>query len=249
MDVFGKEQQVYDETQRRIKSVREGGVYDFTEFEDLAYEYGVLLVQIRRISKISDKTTSGLNLNRLMLLEKLHYDELTGVYSRQFMKENLRRLIRLLSRSAAFLSVLMIDIDFFKNYNDNYGHDMGDKCLRAVAETLRTSLMRSDDFVARYGGEEFLVVLPNADKAGAIHVANKLLKDVRKLNITHGKSEVAPYVTISIGITSNRVQHEQKSSDYIKIADQALYKSKNNGRNQCTFIEFTEEQSNVSKYA
>jgi diguanylate cyclase (GGDEF)-like protein len=130
---------------------------------------------------------------------------------------------------------MMIDIDFFKNYNDTYGHNEGDKCLRAVAKALTDGITRSDDFVARYGGEEFVVVLPNTEEGGARLIANKLLENVRDCKIPHTHSVTADHVTVSIGVTTGNVGHTQVGEEYVKRADEMLYKSKNSGRNRYNF--------------
>jgi len=169
------------------------------------------------------------------MIEKIHYDSLTGIYNRRYIDESLNNLIRKLSRSGGTLSLFMIDIDFFKNYNDTYGHGAGDTCLKKIAATLRGCITRSEDFVARYGGEEFCAVLPNTTETGARIVAEKMLDAVRRLNIPHEKSDAADIVTISIGVVSGKVNHIQSADDYLKSADAMLYKSKNSGRNKYTF--------------
>jgi len=171
----------------------------------------------------------------IKMLDKIHYDALTGIFNRRFLDENLNRMIRSLSRSNGMLSVMMIDIDFFKRYNDTYGHTMGDNCLKAVASALSQCLTRADDFVARYGGEEFVIILPNTNETGARSIANKLLETIQELGIPHGKSKASNYVTISIGVTSGIVNHLQSGEDYIQKADEMLYESKRNGRNKYTF--------------
>jgi diguanylate cyclase (GGDEF)-like protein len=131
--------------------------------------------------------------------------------------------------------MLMIDIDFFKRYNDTYGHVEGDRCLKAVAQTLAQCITRADDFVARYGGEEFIVVLPNTDEQGARLIAEKMLDNVRALRLPHEKSEAAGYVTVSIGGTTGTVMHTHNPGDFIKRADEMMYKSKQEGRNRFSF--------------
>jgi len=162
-------------------------------------------------------------------------DQLTGIYNRRYLDGSLSKIIKLHSRTGSNLSVLMIDIDHFKKYNDTYGHDAGDGCLRTVADALSQCVIREEDFVARYGGEEFAVVLPNTDENGARLVAEKMLEKIREFNIPHKTSDTAGYVTISIGGTTGIVNHLQRGSDYIKAADKALYESKKNGRNRYTF--------------
>ncbi len=165
-------------------------------------------------------------------------DPLTGVYNRRFMDGSLKKIIKTSSRMNYKLSVLMIDIDFFKKYNDTYGHDKGDNCLKIIADILRRSVNRDEDFVARYGGEEFVVVLPNTDEEGAKNIADKLLEKIRKSNIPHEKSDIADFVTVSIGGTTSSVKYTQTGMDYIKCADEALYISKKEGRNRYNFCGF-----------
>jgi methyl-accepting chemotaxis protein len=213
----------------------------------------ILLEPLNRITKRISQFSSDLDLGPK--IEAPHKDEirtlgeflnmtiidpLTGIYNRRFMDGNLKKIIRSLSRTGGNLSLLMIDIDYFKKYNDTYGHDMGDKCLKNVANSLTCCLGREDDFAARYGGEEFVVVLPNTDKDGASLLADNILRTILECGIPHEKSEVSDYVTVSIGGTTSIVEHSQHPSDYTKCADRALYKSKKNGRNQYSFESWEE---------
>ncbi|MDR2905398.1 MAG: diguanylate cyclase [Helicobacteraceae bacterium] len=172
------------------------------------------------------------------LVGRVQFDILTGIYNRRYMEATLNNFIKTMQRSGGTnLSVLMMDVDFFKKYNDTYGHAEGDNCLRAVAKAIESSLQRDDDFVARYGGEEFAVVLPNTDKNGARIIAERALENVRKRNIPHEKNEAASCVTLSIGVATGDVKIMQNAMDYIKLADKALYISKENGRNRITFYD------------
>jgi len=172
------------------------------------------------------------------LFNKANIDPLTGLYNRRFMDSSMERILGLLSRSNGLLSVLMLDIDFFKRFNDTYGHDPGDKCLQAVAHALSYTVSRVNDIIVRYGGEEFVIILPNTDSEGACMFAEKLLENVRELNIPHEKNEAAECVTISIGATTGQVDHQQDLVMYLRRVDEALYISKNNGRNRYTFLDF-----------
>jgi len=174
------------------------------------------------------------------LLNMAIIDQLTGIYNRRYMDGHLKKIIKSLARteSRSNLSLLLVDVDYFKRYNDTYGHAAGDNCLRIVASTLSQCVSRDIDFVARYGGEEFAVILPNTDKIGAQIIAEKLLKKIRECNIPHKASDIAEHVTISIGGTSGVVDYSQYAQDYIKAADRALYESKRNGRDRYTFGEF-----------
>lgn len=244
-DLFAREQLIYDNAEKYANKIKDGAPCGSDEFISLVKEYGKLLRQLRRVTKISDRTTVDLNASKLDLLDKVHYDGLTGIYNRRFMEENLQWIIKTLSRTPnGTLSLLMMDIDFFKKYNDTYGHSAGDDCLRAVAEAISGSIMRTDDFAARYGGEEFVVVLPNTEESGVRFMANKLLENVRMLNIPHEKSDAASFVTISVGATTGKVEFTHSGVDYIKRADEALYVSKQSGRNRYTFLNFKNETNN-----
>ena len=173
------------------------------------------------------------------LFIKAHYDELTGIYNRRFLEKDQQRLIDSMSRYAGVLSVLMIDVDFFKKYNDRYGHEMGDVCLRSVAQTLAHSLKRPDDFVVRYGGEEFAAILPNTDAGGACVLAGEMLAAVSALNMPHeANAEAGRRVTVSIGIATGTVTYTQGLHEYLNRADEALYMSKQDGRNRYTHLAF-----------
>jgi len=167
-------------------------------------------------------------------------DPVTGIYNRRYLDENLKRVLCSLSRSRGTLSLLMIDVDLFKNYNDTYGHNKGDICLKTIAEVLGANLLRADDFVARYGGEEFAVVLPNTGEKGARMVADRLLDSIRNRGIPHETSAVADCVTVSIGVTSGIVLYTYSGDDFIQQADKALYMSKQYGRNLYTFLPLLE---------
>jgi len=174
------------------------------------------------------------------LFTKANYDALTGIHNRRFLEDNFPKVMDFLSRGGGLLSVFMLDVDYFKNYNDAYGHERGDDCLRTVARTLTGSLTRSTDFAARYGGEEFVAVLPNTDEAGARLLAEEVLANVRGLQLPHAENRAAPFVTVSLGVTTGRVSNRQTWEGYLKRADDALYRSKQNGRNQYTYLAFAE---------
>jgi len=163
-------------------------------------------------------------------------DALTGVYNRRYIDENIDRLIKSVTRANGVLSLMMIDLDFFKKYNDSYGHGKGDNCLRNIAKILGQSLKRDNDVVARYGGEEFIAILPYTDEKGAQMIADRLIKNVKDFNIPHAQSEIADRVTISIGITTGGGNYSLTGTDYINKANEALDHSKRDGRNRYTFI-------------
>ena len=188
----------------------------------------IIIVAIIVLRRVAEKSEESLN------------DALTGVYNRRYLEANLKKLFASLSRSDdRLLSLLMIDIDYFKKYNDKYGHPKGDECLKEVANILKSGAVRQDDFVARYGGEEFAIVLPHADEAGARVVAHKLIRKIREKKIPHKASEIADHVTISIGIACGRVEHTNNIEDFIDRADEALYNSKQTGRDKFSVARMT----------
>jgi diguanylate cyclase (GGDEF)-like protein len=218
----------------------------FEPFEKLTYSISCIkgkeneiVYGIDRDDEVGDiaNTVQDMKDSLIEALNKAHYDALTGIYNRRFLEENMSQTIKSLSRSGGVLSVMMCDVDFFKNYNDTYGHSMGDTCLKIIASTLVNSISRAEDFVARYGGEEFAIILPNTDASGAMILADKLLENIRACQIPHSNSSIANHVTISIGVTTGNVVHSQNGTHYIKKADKALYMSKTNGRNRYTFLD------------
>jgi len=241
LDLFENEQKIYDNITKRLEEVRKGDSFSCEELEDFANEYGKLLKQLRKSIHFADRISNGLFKSNLILDEKVHFDALTGIYNRRFMDDNLKRGIKSLSRSNGVLSVMMLDIDFFKKYNDTYGHKMGDTCLKAVAKAL-SDTARMDDCVIRYGGEEFVILLPNTDEAGVGITARRLLQSIRDLEIPHRNSDVADHVTISIGATTIRVKLTHQYMDYIQRADEALYMSKNSGRDRYTHLKYQDEE-------
>jgi diguanylate cyclase (GGDEF)-like protein/PAS domain S-box-containing protein len=168
-------------------------------------------------------------------LESLsNIDGLTGIFNRRYFNEKLAIEYKRLSRSNGELSLIMMDIDHFKDYNDYYGHVSGDDCLKHVAQMIQTGIFRSADLCARYGGEEFVCVLPETDKRGAGVVAEKIRHRVESLCIEHKTSQTSNYVTISLGVATIRYSSNETAIDCINKADKALYQSKKSGRNRVT---------------
>ena len=208
-------------------------------------EYGLNLGAIDYITKPFNKAIVKLRIKNYLnlkikndILEKLSmYDGLTNIRNRRFFDETFEKTFSEIKRDKKSLAVLMIDIDFFKPYNDNYGHGQGDETLRKVAKALEKTIKRASDFVARYGGEEFVILLKDINKDGVEAVANNLLNAVRELKITHEFSKIENYVTVSIGVS-----YYNSSSDITKLelllkADETLYNVKNSGRNNFAILE------------
>jgi diguanylate cyclase (GGDEF)-like protein/PAS domain S-box-containing protein len=164
--------------------------------------------------------------------EKVYEDTLTKIYNRRFYDEEANHIIKSLMHSNSDLSLLIVDIDHFKEYNDGYGHQMGDKCLKKVASILSKNIGRAGDFIARYGGDEFVIILPNANAEEACMIADQMVKNVRKAKIPHNYSDVADHVTISIGIASGIANSSLTINNSFKAADNALLSAKKAGRNR-----------------
>lgn len=162
-------------------------------------------------------------------------DELTQLANRRTFNEMLEREWYRALRSQTALALIICDVDYFKRYNDTYGHPQGDECLRQVAKALRRSALRSSDLVARYGGEEFVLLLPNTDATGALQVAESARSQLQALHIPHTTSDVAEHVTLSLGLTAIVPNLDIAPSTLLKIADLGLYEAKHNGRNQAIF--------------
>ena len=208
-------------------------------------EYGLNLGAIDYITKPFNKAIVKLRIKNYLdlkikndMLEKLSmYDGLTNIRNRRFFDETFEKTFSEIKRDKKSLAVLMIDIDFFKPYNDNYGHGQGDETLRKVAKALEKTIKRASDFVARYGGEEFVILLKDINKDGVEAVANNLLNAVRELKITHEFSKIEKYVTVSIGASFYNSNSDVTKLELLLKADETLYNVKNSGRNNFAILE------------
>ncbi len=199
----------------------------------LANETIGVVVQFKDISeqKAYEETLEKTN-KKLESLARI--DGLTHIANRRVFDETLQKEWKRMQRSHLPIALLMIDIDFFKLYNDNYGHAQGDECLKQVANAISNCIHRSHDLAARYGGEEFSCILPETDLNGAAIIADSVLSAVRECNILHECSNIASIVTVSIGCFCMIPGSKDKYSVLITKADQLLYKSKESGRNRVT---------------
>lgn len=159
-------------------------------------------------------------------------DELTGMPNRRNFNQYINIQWANCAFSKSYLSMIMIDIDNFKAYNDNYGHIKGDECIKSVAKCIMESLGRPLDLAFRYGGEEFVVLLPNTDLDGSKIIAERIRKNIENIKIEHNYSETSNFVTISLGISTILPDYKFHFHKFVESADNALYKSKNNGKNR-----------------
>ncbi|MDP5337332.1 MAG: PleD family two-component system response regulator [Nodularia sp. (in: cyanobacteria)] len=163
-------------------------------------------------------------------------DQLTQVANRRRFEEYLDQEWQRMLREQLPLSVIIGDVDFFKLYNDTYGHQIGDRCLQQVAKSIKNTIKRPADLVARYGGEEFAVILPHTEIQGAIMLGQIICSVIRKLAIPHSSSPVSSYVTISAGVATLIPTPSSDSQELVALADKALYQAKTAGRDRVKFI-------------
>ena len=161
-------------------------------------------------------------------------DDVSGTYNRRYFDMVLEEEWKRSMREYTPISLLMVDIDYFKDYNDSFGHQMGDVCLFSVGKLLSGQLKRTADFTARYGGEEFAIVLPNTSVEHARLLAERLRRSVEEARIKAGKEDVSPWVTVSVGLATTTAEFDQSSASLVKAADSCLYESKRTGRNRVT---------------
>lgn len=161
-------------------------------------------------------------------------DGLTGIHNRRYFDEVLTTEWKRTKREKSPLSLIMLDIDFFKKYNDSYGHQAGDECLKQVADTISSTLRRPADLIARYGGEEFVIILPNVEEKRAVQLSEKIRTEILALEIEHKLSSISPFVTASLGVASIVPCSNSSHENLLHSADKALYNAKLRGRNCVT---------------
>jgi two-component system chemotaxis family response regulator WspR len=174
-------------------------------------------------------------------------DGLTSVANRRQFDETLQEEWQRATRTDLPLSLIFVDIDYFKNFNDHYGHQAGDDCLKKVAGALQKTVHRPADLVSRYGGEEFVLVLPDTTAAGAQTIAEKILNGVANLNIAHEKSEAAGQVTLSVGVATLCPKDSESAEQLVQLADQALYRAKEQGRNRIEVAQGSEQLKSICR--
>ncbi len=205
-------------------------------------EYGLKLGAVDYITKpfsppiVKMRVRNHLRIvHHYKLLDQLAYlDGLTEISNRRKFEEMYEREWTRAIRSKYPLSLAMVDVDYFKHYNDNYGHAMGDIALKDIAKSLENSLMRPADLIARYGGEEFVIMLPETDSAAAKLVVQRSLEKVNKLNIPHLYSKCAEHISVSIGLATTSMDITGERKTLLKTADENLYHAKQGGRNRIT---------------
>lgn len=189
------------------------------------------------VEDISDRKQAEEDLARLYKeVEKLSLqDGLTGIANRRMIDQSLDKEWSRSLRNKSPLSLIMLDIDYFKQFNDNYGHLQGDECLIKIAKTLSQVTKREIDLIGRYGGEEFLVLLPETNEKQAIQFAQKCINAIKQLKIPHKNSKIDKMLTVSAGVSTTIPTQDSEAADLILEADKLLYCAKQNGRNRVEF--------------
>jgi diguanylate cyclase (GGDEF)-like protein len=198
------------------------------------------------LAKLVSEKTEELRKANEELQQLANSDGLTGVGNRRLFEEFLADEWLRAIRFKTEISMILLDIDYFKLFNDTYGHQVGDNCLKRVAKALRKTTHRPTDIVARYGGEEFAIILGRTDSAGALSIAEKAIENIRKLKISHESSKTSDFLTVSIGVATISAEFGMTESELIKAADDALYQAKENGRNQIIASDLTLKMPEIS---
>jgi diguanylate cyclase (GGDEF)-like protein len=189
------------------------------------------------VSYMHEKTSRMSFLEACLLRELVARDGLTGIQNRRMFDQHIARVWQQAMREKERIAVLLVDVDCFKDYNDRYGHQAGDECLRAVAVSLSQCARRPLDFVARYGGEEFAIVLYEASREYVAEVLTRIQRSIAELNIPHEASRVASRLTVSIGAAFVLPANGRTLEGLIQLADEALYSAKEEGRNRVIVME------------
>lgn len=218
--------------QHSVDQAFEAGAVDYVT---KPIHWAVLRQRVKRLLQQARLQKQFETTNRI-LQEMVAIDGLTKVANRRRFDEYLQQEWLRLAREFQPLSLILVDVDYFKAYNDHYGHLAGDTCLQQVAASINCSAKRPADLVARYGGEEFAVILPNTPADGAIAVAEELHANIKSLGILHEFSSVSDYITISSGVATVIPNHEIDMQLLMGTADNALYQSKREGRNRISYL-------------
>lgn len=216
----------------KVKGLSVGAVDYITkpfQYEEVLARVKVHL-ELRLLTRRVQEQAVALQVMNQELMRLANLDGLTEVANRRRFDEYLEQEWLRLMRERNYLSLILCDIDYFKLYNDCYGHQAGDVCLKRVAQIIASSIQRPADFVARYGGEEFAVILPNTPPEGACQVAESIRRRVKELLIPHAPAQVSPFVSISLGVSSEIPMQELEAQSLVTYADKALYIAKANGR-------------------
>lgn len=230
-DIFESEKCVVLEAENLLEAKSFDSDGDEERYRNLLREYKKLLRQMRTMVKMSDIMQSKLNVMSGELEKLSQIDGLTGLFNRRYFNEIYQKEWKTAVTEGTALGIMMIDIDYFKVYNDTFGHLAGDVCLQKIACAIEEALLDSDAFVGRFGGEEFIVLLPGAEKEQCEAGASKIMKKITELGIPGAVKTTDGCVTVSIGIGVAYPTADMRLEFLVNAADQALYRAKKEGRN------------------
>jgi diguanylate cyclase (GGDEF)-like protein len=216
-----------NDTVDKVKAFSQGGV----DFITKPFQTEEVLARVKTHLTIRN-LQKELEARNQELARLVNIDGLTKIANRRYFDEYLQQEWQRLAREQQYISLIFIDIDFFKNFNDFYGHQAGDDCLKKVACVFEQATERPADLAARYGGEEFVILLPNTDEQGAQHIARDIREALLQIKIPHEQSTVSTYITCSMGIACTIPNQAFSAEKLVAIADEAVYKAKEQGRNQ-----------------
>lgn len=241
--LYGSEESIIKHGESILESDATRGNPLACEYEQLLKNYKKMYKQLCRLVKINDKQQSKLSQANTVLEIHSKYDALTGIFNRRVFNEMFEREWRRCIRYGHNMSLLMFDIDHFKNVNDRYGHPAGDDILRLTAKIIESAARREGDLVARFGGEEFILLLPDTSSINAFKIAETIRKNISKECFFYDETEIK--ITISAGIASMVPDPEADPNRLIRRADEALYLAKRTGRNRvCIYDDVRAEGAN-----
>lgn len=215
---------------QHCRAPRQWQLLEISLLEQLAMQVGIAVEQAEIYLQLD---RANQELERLATL-----DALTGVANRRQLDDYLENQWLRALREQLNISLILCDVDFFKLYNDTYGHQAGDRCLQQLAAALSRSVKRPADLVARYGGEEFAIILPHTDSNGAVYIAEMIKREVAAMKLPHAKSAVSDYITVSVGVACIIPQNNFSLEELIHTADLALYQAKQQGRDCAVLLEY-----------
>lgn len=223
----------HDEPSMIAQAIEAGGDDYLTKPVDKLVLNSKLLAMQRIASMRRELKRATVKLEELnrVLQQQANEDGLTQLFNRRFMDDKLKEMISWHGRHKFPMSLILIDVDYFKRFNDNYGHIEGDNCLISIAQTVNQLFVRTGEYVGRYGGEEFLVLLGNANYEQALIAAERIQQSMIKAHYPHQYSEIADHVTLSQGVISLTPNGTESIANIYNLADEALYQAKHQGRN------------------
>jgi diguanylate cyclase (GGDEF)-like protein len=224
----------HDEPEMVAKAIEVGG----DDYLVKPVDKLVLMSKLLAMSRIADmrrelkRTSARLEELNKILQYQVNEDGLTQVFNRRYMDEKVAEMVTWHGRHKLPVSLILLDVDQFKPFNDHYGHTEGDKCLYTLSQAFNKLFTRSGEYVGRYGGEEFIILLSHANHETAISAGKRIMKAVKALNYPHAKSSVENYITVSLGIVSVIPNGNESVNTLYDLADKAMYQAKNQGRNR-----------------